>query len=569
MTSTKIISADVVVVGSGLGGMIAAIRAHDLGLKTVLIEKSHYYGGTSAFSGGGIWIPNHRDIRDRDSREKALSYLREVTRGKADDRKLEVYVDNASEMVEYARSVGAELFTAEGLPDYFSELPGSVEGRQLNPAAFDGKRLGDEFFRMRMTYSGFLAHDRYALGLASIFALTTREKGWIKETIKLIGGYWADIGWRMKTARDSRLSMGRAFVGYLRKAMMDRNIPLLLNTRLIGIVKTEDRVSGVRVNHNGNEYVIDARAVILAAGGFDQNQEMRNQYHSVKTEVASSLTPKGANEGDAIRAGQEIGADIENMEHSWWSPTMRLPGKDTTQIAGQLFFDRSRPGTICVNRLGKRFCNESISYDRFGHAMIEDHKKTGAAVPCWMIFDGRYRHNYPVSNIMPGWASSDKKLPPEFWDNVIYRADTVEELARKIEVDPEALATTVRTFNGYAKTGKDLEFHRGDTAYDKFFGDGRNKPSANLGPIDKAPFYAVKLELGDLGTKGGLRVDEHARVVDRAGKPIEGLYATGNTTGSLFLDTYPGPGSTLGPAMTFGYVSANHAASILTNARAA
>lgn len=563
---TRSASVDVVVVGSGLGGMIAAVRAHDLGLKVAMIEKSHYYGGTSAYSGGGIWIPNHRDIKDQDSRENALSYLRLVTEGKADERKLETYVDNAPVMVEYARSIGASLSTAAGLPDYFSELPGSVEGRQLNPDAFDGKLLGDEFFRMRMTYSGFLAFDRYALGLASIFALTSREKGWVKETIKLIGGYWADIRWRLKTSRDSRLSMGRAFIGYMRKAMMDRDIPLLLNTRLTGLVKSGDRITGAKVNHNGNEYVIDARAVILAAGGFDQNQEMRDKYHPVKTEVASSLAPRGANEGDAIRIGQEIGADIENMEHSWWSPTMRLPGKDTMQVAGQLFFDRSKPGAICINRLGKRFCNESISYDRFGHAMIEDHKKTGATVPCWMIFDGRYRHNYPVSNIMPGWASSDKKLPQEYWDSILYRADTIEELARKIDVDPATLTATVETFNGYAKTGKDLEFKRGDTPYDRFFGDARNKPSPNLAPIKKAPFYAIKLELGDLGTKGGLRVDEYARVLDTSSKPIIGLYATGNTTGSLFGHTYPGPGSTLGPAMTFGFVSANHAASMLTNA---
>jgi 3-oxosteroid 1-dehydrogenase len=390
------------------------------------------------------------------------------------------------------------------------------------------------------------------------------------QVFKLIAGYWVDLGWRRKTSRDSRLSMGSAFVGYMRRAMIERKMPLLLNTKLVGLEKNDDRITGIRVSHNGNERMIVARAVILAAGGFEQNQEMRDKYHPVRTAVASSLTPPSGNEGDAIRAGQEIGAQIENMENSWWAPTVLLPGKNNTRVpAGQMFFERGRPGAICVNRLGKRFVNEACSYDRFGHAMIEDQKRTGANVPCWMIFDARYRHNFNVSNLMPGWASSDKKLPPEYWDNVLYRADTIVALARKIEIDSETLATTIRNMNEYAKTGKDLEFHRGEFIYDKAFGDPSGHPNTNLGLIERAPFYAIKVELGDLGTKGGLRVDEHARVMDIASKPIEGLYATGNTTGSLFVDTYPGPGSTLGAAMTFGFVAANHAASQIVKSRQA
>jgi 3-oxosteroid 1-dehydrogenase len=566
MVAAKFKSVDVVVVGSGLGGMIAALRAHDQGLKTVLIEKSHHYGGTSALSGGGIWVPVHAELKGEDSRDKALSYLRAITRGKADDRTLQAYVENGPAMVGYARSVGMKLVKAVGYPDYFSERTDAVAGRTMLAVDFDGKLLGDELFRMRLTYPSFMVFDRYALNLNGAYTLMSRQKGWIRAALNLVVGYWSDIGWRMKTAIDCRLSMGRALVGSLRKAMMERNIPLLLGTRLVGLEKHTDRVSGVRLKHNGGEYLMEARAVILATGGFDQNQEMRDKYHSVRTEVGSSLTPGGANEGDGIRAGQEIGADIANMEHAWWAPTIRLPGKQNTELAAQVFFDRSRPGVICVNRLGRRFCNEALSYDRFGHAMIEDNKKTGANLPCWMIFDGRYRHNFPASDILPAWVRPDRRLPPEYWDNVLYRAGTIEELARKIDVDPETFATTIRNVNAYARSGDDLEFHRGETPYDKFFGDPRVKPNSNLGPIDEAPFYAIKLELGDIGTKGGLRVDEHARVLDTAGKPITGLYATGNTTGSVFVDVYPGAGSTLGPAMIFGYVGANHAANLLLDA---
>lgn len=557
-------SADVVVVGSGLGGMLAAIRCHDQGLKAVVIEKSGYYGGTSALSGGGVWIPLNADLKaGADTREKALSYLRALTRGQSDDRTLEAYVDNGPAMVEYARSVGMKLVGAPVYPDYFSEHADAVTGRTMLAEDFDGKLLGDELFRMRMTYPSFMVFDRYALNLNGAYALMSRQKGWLREGFKLIAGYWADIGWRAKTDVDSRLAMGRALVGSLRKAMMDRNIPLLLNTRLVGLEKDAGRVTGVRIRHNGNERVMPARAVMLAAGGFDHNQHMRDQHHAVRTEAANSLTPEGGNEGDAILAGQAIGADIANMQQAWWSPVIRLPGKHNKQRAAQTFFDRSRAGVICVNRLGKRFCNEGISYDRFGHAMIADHAKTGANLPCWMIFDARYRHEFPASDILPGWVRPDGKLPPEYWDSVIYKAPTVAALARKIGVDEGNLATTVRNMNSYARTGKDLEFQRGETSYDQFFGDARAKPNVNLGPIERPPFYALKVELGDIGTKGGLRVDEHARVLDKSGQPIEGLYATGNTTGSLFADVYPGAGSTLGPALVFGFVGANHAAGFL------
>lgn len=569
MVAIKEASADVVVVGSGVGGMLAALRASDLGLRTMVIEKSHHYGGTSALSGGGVWIPMHNDIRDRDTREKARSYIQAVTHGRIDEAKLDAYIDNGADTIEYARSIGMGIEMAPAYPDYFSEHPDALNGRTMLATDFDGRLLGEEFFRMRESYPSFMAFDRYALNLNGAYTLPGRQKGWVKEGFKLVAGYWADIGWRLKTARDSRLSMGRALVGSLRKAMMERDIPLFLNTRLVGLETENKGISGVRVSHNGTEYSIPARAAILAAGGFERNQEMRDRYHKVRTEVGSSLSPQGANEGDAIKAGQALGADIENMDQAWWAPTIRLPGKHNTQIAAQVFFDRSRPGVICVNRLGKRFCNEAISYDRFGHAMMEDHRKTGANLPCWMIFDGDYRHNFPASDLLPGWVRPDRKLPPEFWDNVVYRADSIEELARKIDVDEANFSHTIKTFNDYARTGQDLEFHRGETPYDQFFGDARAKPNVNLAPVAKPPFYAIKMELGDIGTKGGLRVDEYARVIDTAGKPIIGLYATGNTTGSLFLDTYPGAGSTLGPAMVFAFVGANHAARLLNNAASA
>jgi 3-oxosteroid 1-dehydrogenase len=247
---------------------------------------------------------------------------------------------------------------------------------------------------------------------------------------------------------------------------------------------------------------------------------------------------------------------------------MQLPARDVpnVDVAHQMFFDHRHPHSVCVNRLGFRFVNESCSYDRFGIAMIEDHRKTGANVPCWMIFDATYRAKYTCGGIMPASFMPDRKIPPDWWDNYVYRADTIGELAAKIGIDGTRLCGVIAEMNGYAATGVDLEFGRGRDTYDRYFGDSRVSPNPCMGPIDKPPYYAVRIDLGDLGTKGGVKADEHARVLDRQGHPIPGLYAAGNSSGSAFGNCYPGAGGTLGPALTFAYIAAND---IATRAAAA
>lgn len=549
---------DVIIVGSGAGGMVAALRCHDLGLKVLMIEKHYHYGGTSASSGGGVWIPLNKGISGQDTTEKALSYLQSITDGKANNAALANYVEYAHVMTQYIGTVGVNLVSVPGYADYYSEQPNNVSGRSTMPTDMDGKLLGDEFFLMRDAYPTFNAFGRYALNMTTSTAFILRARGWFWQGLKMVTRYWLDIPWRLKTSKDSKLTMGRALVGGLRKAMIDRGIPLLLNTKLLSIDRKNNVLNGVNVEHNSSTRYIKTKAVILATGGFDQNQQMRDQYHPVKTWVVDSAAPDHGNHGDGIRIGQEIGASIDNMEHAWWCPTVRLPGPNNTTQSGQLFFDRGRPGVICINSKGKRFCNEAISYDRFGFEMIREYKEAGANTPLWMIFDARYRNNRPASNIMPAWVVPDHKLPLDMWDNILYRANTVEELAKKIGVDPQNLKSTIETVNTYAKTGKDLDFGRGDTDYDRLFGDPNVTPNPNLALLDTAPYYAIKIELGDLGTKGGLKVDEFARVLDLQDKPIVGLYATGNTTGSIFRDIYPGAGGTLGPAMTFAYVAAEH-----------
>ena len=557
-------TADVVVVGSGAGGMLAAIRLAELGLKPLIIEKEHKFGGTSATSGGFVWIPNHgRPGNELDTREAALTYLSRVCKGDFRQDRVEAYVDNGPEMVRFLDTIGITLDVIP-FPDYFRDEPGATDSRMIGARELDASELGDEFFRLRESAGAFKLFNRYTLDLGQAFAFAARPRGWQLVAAKMFAKYWLDFGWRRKSYRDRRLTLGAALVGRLRRALLERGVELSLNSKLLGLVEQNGRVTGVRIARNDVPMTIDTRyGVILAAGGFEQNQAMRDRYLPVKTDVRWSQSPKGANSGDAILAGQAIGAATESMDCCWWAPSMQLPSREipNVDVTHQMWLDHKHPNSLCVNRLGKRFVNEGCSYDRFGLAMIEDQKKTGANVPCWMIFDTTYRKHYTAGGILPSSVVPDRKIPQDWWDEYLYRADTIEELAMKLEIDPQVLKQTVARMNEFARTGVDTEFNRGESSYDRYFGDARVGPNPCIGPVDKAPYYAVRVDLGDLGGKGGLKADAFARVLDQSDKPIDGLYAIGNCSGAPFGNAYPGAGSTLGPATVFGFVAANHIAS--------
>jgi 3-oxosteroid 1-dehydrogenase len=272
-----------------------------------------------------------------------------------------------------------------------------------------------------------------------------------------------------------------------------------------------------------------------------------------------SSTPEDANRGEALIAGMKIGAATEHTEWGWWIPTMQMPMPSASNFEEihQALFDVGRPHSVCVNRKGVRFVDEACGYDEFGQAMVADQLKTGANTPCWLVFDAVFRQKFTAGGFLPTILMSDSKIPPDWWDHYIFRADTLEALAAKIHVPVDALKKTVANMNQYAKTGVDLEFGRGSNAYDQMFGDANVKPNPCLGPIATPPYYAVAINCGDLGTKGGLKADARARVLDGSGQPIGNLYAAGNSSGSVFGNCYPGAGATIGPAMTFGYVAAS------------
>jgi 3-oxosteroid 1-dehydrogenase len=555
---------DVLVVGSGAGGMLAAIRAHELGCSVVLIEKASQYGGTTAASAGGTWIPLNDAVAAKDSKELAMTYLRAVVGPAARESMLQAYVDCGPTVMRYLEALGIPYVGGSPFPDYFSQLPGAIRGRSMLPLDQDGKALGLHFDAMRESHPATRLLDRYSLNSKFAAALAGRTPGWKKVLARIVWDYWSDIPWRLKTRKDRRLTMGRAVIGGLRKAMADRGIPLCLNTPLTGLVSEGGRVSAARVqlNDTGRQIAV-AKGVILASGGFEHSQSLRDKYLLVPTRTDYSASPRdGVNTGDALQFALELGATVEHMGNAWWCPCMVTPPSrhNPRAISYPIFFDRAKPGSLSVNRLGERFVNESVSYDLFGLAMAKDQLATQANAPCWMIFDARFRAKYAAGAVLPSWAMSDTAVPKEWWDKVIYRAEDIESLARKILVPPPTLKQSISRFNTDAVAGVDQQFARGTTDAQRAIGDASVKPNPSLAPLTQSPFYAVKVDLGDLGTRGGLMIDEVGAVLGRGGARIPALYATGDVTATIFGDTYPGGGAAIGPAVVFGYLAANDVA---------
>lgn len=549
---------DVIVIGSGAGGMTAALCAQAQGLSAVVLEATDRYGGTSAVSGGGIWIPCNDQMAAAgvpDSPGEALTYLKHLTQGEVPQARLEAYIKNASEMVRYlSREFGVNFRSVARYPDYFPDQPGGKPGaRTMEPVEFDAAQLGDEFERQREPYKGTLVLGRLSMNQVEAHLLFGQAPGWLWLTLKMMWRYWTDFSWRRRTWRDRRMTLGQAMVGALRYALLKKNVPLMLSTRLDELMQDNDRVVGVSVTQNGKKHVLKARrGVILACGGFESNQAMRDQYLPQPTNARWSAAP-GINHGDGIRAGQKLGAGSQFMNLVWGAPTVLVPG---TTVASALFVERSLPGCVMVNQQGQRFVNEAAPYTEAVNAIYADQARTGGAVPAWMIFDARFRKNYPAGPMLPGKFQPDAKLPSDWLGQVYYTAATLAGLAEEIGVDAQALVQTIEKMNAYAAKGIDPEFGKGNNVFERYYADAKIKPNPCLAPIIEAPFYAMPVMPGEIGTKGGLTTDEHARVLREDGSRIEGLYAIGNCSAAVMGKTYAGPGATLGPAMTFGYIAA-------------
>ena len=548
---------DWIVVGSGAAGLAGALRGHDLGGRTLILEATDRYGGSTAISGGVVWVPDNPQLAGRgisDSRDEALRYLTHITRGEVAPERLAAYVDESPRVLRYlSERAHFELDALEEYADYYPEAPGGKPGgRSMEPVPFDATRLGPAFHTLRRSHP-----QSQIMGL---FGITAREaKGYLvpgfRGTLKLIWRFVQyGLRWfkRRTQPRDTKLHAGNALVARLMRGVLDREIPLWLSTPVDDLILEDGAVTGVIVQREGRALRLGARrGVLLAAGGFERNQAMReaHQRGPVSTDWnAGNLR----NQGDGIRMGQAAGGATALMDQAWWTPVTRLPRSDSAWV---LVVEKSLPGGIFINRHGRRFVNEAGPYLDVGYAMYD-----GEAVPdAWLVFDGWFRRNYPVGPIAPGYAMPDSSLSRRLREEFLTRADTIEGLAERIGVDPAALRATIDRFNTMAARGVDEDFGRGESANDRYYADPRVGKNPSLKPLDKPPYYAIRIYPGDLGTKGGLVTDPRGRVLDAAGAPIPGLYAAGNTSASVMGRTYPGAGGTIGPALVFGFLAAERA----------
>ena len=547
---------DVVVVGSGSAGMVAALAARENGLESLIIESTELIGGNSAISGGGLWIPGNHIVTQKglDSADDARTYFNwcldntdhpSAPGPASTPERRESFLRNGPEMVKWLEDIGMEWHYGKGYSDYYPEAPGGKpQGRGLEAKKFDSKRLGVWADKIRYSVKGIALYTTDAVKLS----LATRTPKGFFGAAKAVG---VDsilpmlVGKRM-------VGLGDSLIGRMLELVLNRTIPIWLESPMTDLIVEDGRVVGVVVEREGKQVRVGAtKGVMLASGGFEKSQEMRDRYQEAPTEQAwSSGTP--GNVGGPIEAAQRAGAALANMDAAWWGPTVMNP--DGT--AGFMLAERSMPHGIIVASDGKRFMNESESYVDAGHHQYVKNREDGVtAIPAWHIIDSHHRKNYMYGRAVAGQGTK-KMVEAGF----MVQAGTIEDLARKIGVDPDGLSETVRRFNVFAAKGKDEEFGRGDSAYDRFYSDPRVKPNPNLGAIDKAPYYAVKVWPGDLGTSGGVLTDEFARAVREDGSVVEGLYAAGNASASVMGYTYPGPGATIGPAMTFAYAGARHMA---------
>ncbi|MFI7600467.1 3-oxosteroid 1-dehydrogenase [Actinoplanes sp. NPDC049681] len=539
---------DAVVVGCGAAGMTAALRLARRGLSVVVVEKAPTFGGSAARSGAGIWIPDNEVILAAgvpDTPAKAATYLAAVVNGDVPTAKQQAFLDNGPSMISFVMANSPLRFRfMDGYPDYYPELAGGMpQGRSIEPDLFDGKLLGAELEHLNPAYMPTPPG-------ASVFSADYK---WLVLALVNAKGFAvaAECAARYATAvlhGQTPLTMGQALAGGLRAGLAAAGVPVWLNTPFEDFrFDASGRVTGVVVTRDGASTVIGAnRGVVVAAGGFEHNLAMRLAYQQAPIGTEWTVGAK-ENTGDGIEAGLRAGAATDFLEDSWWGPAVPLPEEPYFCLA-----ERTLPGSLMVNSAGVRFVNEAAPYSDVVHVM---YAKNGITpdIPAWLIFDQNYRNRYLFRDVPPALP-----FPDSWYDaGAVHKAPTIGALADRIGIPAGALSATVSRFNGFARSGRDTDFHRGDSAYDHYYTDPAVRPNSCLAPLWLPPYYACKIVPGDLGTKGGLRTDARARVLHADGSLIPGLYAAGNSSAAVMGHSYAGAGSTIGPAMTFGYIAAN------------
>ena len=553
------VECDVLVAGSGAGGLTAAITAAQRGLDVVVTEKEPLFGGTTAYSAGGIWIPcsSHAQRAGvRDSADEALRYLEQEVGAQLDQARARAYLATCAEMLDFVESQTGVRFTLmTAWSDYHPDLPGaSAGGRSLVPEPFDGRLLGEHFASLRPPLATMMLFGGMSVGRTDIPHLlnATRSPLSALHVMRMLARYGAD---RVRWPRGTRLTNGNSLVAQLAKSLFDRGVPLWLRSPLVKLVRTDGRISGAIVRRDGAEIEVSARrGVVLACGGFprDENMLVEHYRHVAAGKNHVPLAPSG-NTGDGIRAARGVGAAFtaEYSQPAAWTPVSLVPRRDGSTIPYPHFIDRCKPGYIAVDRRGRRFANEADSYHDF-MPRLYDACREDRKVEAFLVSDHRAIRRYGIGVVPP----APMPLGPHVRSGYLTRADTPEALARALGVDPDGFVRQLERYNRDAERGEDPEFGKGTNAYHRFGGDPAHGPNPNIAPIVTPPFYAVRLVPGDLGTFIGLATDPRSRVLDLNERPIPGLYAVGNDQASVMGGTYPGAGITIGPAMTFGYIAA-------------
>lgn len=553
-------SVDLLVVGSGTG-MAAALAANELGLSTLIIEKTSYVGGSTARSGGAFWIPGSSILskfgKRTDPLPAASDYIRSVVGDTAPADRGQAFLENGAATVEMlSRTTPMKFFWAKGYSDYHPENPGGrAEGRTCECRPFDASVLGDE--RARLRPGVMEAPVPMPVTGAEYKWMNLMAKKPVKAVPRILRRVVQGIG-GMVIGREY-LAGGQALAAGMFAGVLHAEIPVWTETSLVKLLQDSDgRVTGAVASQAGREFTITVRSgVVLAAGGFDHNVEWRRKYQSENLVDHASFGSEG-DTGDAIAISQDLGAGLESMDQAWWFPAFAaLPGdKPSVMLA-----ERSLPGSLIVDQSGRRFINESVDYMSFGQEVLRREQAGTPVGEMWIIFDQEYRNSY----VLAGGLFPRQPLPKAWYEaGIAQSADSAAALAKLIDVPAEALEETFRTFNQSAASGLDVDFHRGESAYDRYYGDPTVAPNPNLRALRDGPFFAVKMVLSDLGTCGGVTADRSARVVREDGTVIDGLYAIGNTAANAFGHTYPGAGATIGQGLVYGYIAAHHAAAART-----
>ena len=547
-------SVDLLIAGSGGGGMAAALAALDSGIEPLIVEKQALIGGSTGMSGGMVWLPNNPLMRAdgiRDSHEDGLAYFDDVVGdigAASSPERREVFLTAGSEMIDFLVRNGVRLVRCAGYSDYYpNHKGGNATGRSVEGIPYDAAALGDwsdKVQRMAKTWN------------RGLVVMTNEQQRFVQYFTRSPRAFAVGLRVFVRTGvarlrRRDMLTNGASLIGQMLRVLSDLSgePPIWTNTAMEDLIVEDGRVVGARISRDGSMLNVEARkGVLLAAGGFSHNAEMRRRYSGDQPNDGQWSIANAGDTGEVLQTAMNLGAKTDLLDEAWWYPMVLI----ADSAARPLGSGRQRPGAIYVDATGRRFCNESNSYVEVGKAMYAN-----KAVPCWQVFDKGYVNRY-VAGANP---FKRRHLPEALIEQgAIKRAGTIRGLANEIDVPADALEDTVNRFNEFAAKGLDPDYGRGQSAYNICLGDPGHKPNAALGPIDRAPFYAARVFPTDVGTCGGLITNEHAQVINERDEVIDGLYATGNITATVMGRNYLGAGGSIANTMIFGYVAALHAA---------